>query len=84
MTVIAYITEAAVVGKILRHLGLPATPPPLSPARVPEQVELFDDETICGRWSENGQHPRGRGPPPERSGTLLGHDGPEDGDEWAA
>ena len=35
MTVIAYITEVAVVARILSHLGLPTEPPELSPARGP-------------------------------------------------
>ena len=83
MTVIAYITEAAVVGKILAHLGLPTTPPPVSPARLPEQVELFDDDAMCKR-SENGHHQRGRGPPPEARGALLERDEPDDDDEWTA
>ena len=32
MTVIAYLTDPALLGKILTHLGLPASPPPLAPA----------------------------------------------------
>jgi hypothetical protein len=84
MTVIAYLTEAAVVGKILTHLGLPTTSPPVSPARLPEQVELFEDDTMCGR-SEDGHPPRGRGPPPEPGiGTMFESDGPEDDADWAA
>ena len=35
MTVTSYITELAVVTKILRHIGLPSEPPELSPARGP-------------------------------------------------
>ena len=83
MAVVAYITEAAVVGKILTHLGLPTTPPPVSPARLSEQVELFEDDDVCGR-RENSRQPRGRGPPAERGGVLLDRDGPEDDGEWAA
>jgi hypothetical protein len=41
MTVIAYITEVAVVQKILMHLGLPTEPPALCPARGPAQLELW-------------------------------------------
>jgi hypothetical protein len=33
MLVLAFLTDPAVVEKILRHLGLPCTPPPLAPAR---------------------------------------------------
>jgi hypothetical protein len=32
-----------VVHKILAHLGLPTSPPPLAPARIPAQEELFPD-----------------------------------------
>jgi len=31
MLVIAFITDQAVIKKILEHLGLPAAPPPLPP-----------------------------------------------------
>ena len=45
MSTLAFITAAEPVGAILRHLGLPATPPPLSPARSPPQHGLgFDAE----------------------------------------
>jgi hypothetical protein len=43
MTVIAYLTEPAVVDRILTHLGLPSSSPPLAPARHLGQLELFDD-----------------------------------------
>jgi len=76
--------DAAVVAKILTHLGLPTTPPPVSPARLPEQVELFEDDTTYGR-SENGHHRRGRGPPAASDiETLFDSDGPEDDGDWAA
>jgi hypothetical protein len=40
MVVIAFITDPAVVRKILEHLGLPTAPPLVSPARTPQQHEL--------------------------------------------
>jgi hypothetical protein len=40
MTVLAFLTERAVVKKILEHLGLPATGPPKAPARRAAQLEL--------------------------------------------
>ena len=40
MTVLAFLTERAVVKKILEHLGLPATGPPKAPARGAAQLEL--------------------------------------------
>jgi hypothetical protein len=42
MTVLAFLTERAVVKKILEHLGLPATGPPKVPARWAAQLELDD------------------------------------------
>ena len=42
MTVLAFLTERAVVKKILEHLGLPATGPPKAPARGAAQLELDD------------------------------------------
>jgi len=44
MTVLACLTDPAVVAKIRPHLGLPQSPPPLSPARLDPQVELFDND----------------------------------------
>ena len=44
LTVIAYLTNPPVLRKILSHLDLPTTPPPLAPARYPEQqLDLFDE-----------------------------------------
>lgn len=43
MRILAFITAAEPVETILRHLGLPATPPPLSPARGPPQHDLVFD-----------------------------------------
>jgi hypothetical protein len=83
MAVIAYITEAAVVGKTLTHLGLPTTPPPVSPAWLPEQVELLQDDVMCGR-NEDGHHRRGRGPPDPDIATMFESDRREDDGDWAA
>jgi hypothetical protein len=43
MRILAFITAAEPVDAILNHLGLPTTPPPLSPARGPPQPELAFD-----------------------------------------
>jgi len=43
MKVIALVTERTVVMAILRHLGMPTSSPPISPARMAAQGELFDD-----------------------------------------
>ncbi|HUF31423.1 MAG TPA: hypothetical protein VMM77_12295 [Gemmatimonadaceae bacterium] len=40
MRILAFITAAEPVDAILTHLGLPTTPPPLSPARAPPQHDL--------------------------------------------
>ena len=34
MEVLSFLTDPLVVGRILRHLGLPTTSPPVVPARV--------------------------------------------------
>jgi len=39
--IIAFVTETAVVQKILVHLGLPHEPPPIAPARSPPELPLF-------------------------------------------
>jgi hypothetical protein len=39
--IIAFVTETAVVQKILVHLGLPHEPPPIAPARPPPELPLF-------------------------------------------
>ena len=43
MSVIAYLSDPVVVGKILGHLGLPQSPLPIAPARRPAQAELFEE-----------------------------------------
>jgi hypothetical protein len=43
MRILAFITAAEPADVILRHLGLPATPPLLSPARGPPQHDLAFD-----------------------------------------
>lgn len=40
MTMLAFITERAVVRQILDHLGIPSTGPPIAPARSRPQVDL--------------------------------------------
>jgi hypothetical protein len=60
MRIVDFVTAAEPVDAILRHLGLPATPPPLSPARGPRQHDLgfnadpgFDiDQTPVGDPTE--------------------------------
>ena len=63
LTVVAYITEVAVVAKILAHLGLPTTPPPLSPARRRGQMELLDDWPPESAPAESLPRRGGRAPP---------------------
>ena len=43
MQLVACLSDPNVVAKILAHLGLPTSPPPLSPARWPEQLGLLID-----------------------------------------
>ena len=63
MNVIAYITELAVVTKILTHLGLPSEPPELSPARGSAQLELWDGLDATGSDSAGAGSTQSRGPP---------------------
>ena len=72
MTVIAYITEAAVVSKILTHLGLPSGPPALSPARGPAQLALFEAASGLARPSRPREAlSRFRGPPTATGAELV-------------
>ena len=85
MTVIAYITEAVVVTKILTHLGLPSEPPALSPARGPAQLELFDEG-----WGSAGrarpEARRSRAPPSSTGAEFVVEPDelPEPEDDWGA
>jgi len=44
MVVMAMITDPRILEKILTHLGLPAHPPPVAPARLDLQTELELDD----------------------------------------
>jgi len=47
MVIIAFLTDPSVLTKILDHLKLPSTPPPLAPARSPlDEQDLFADEEL--------------------------------------
>jgi hypothetical protein len=70
MTVIAYLTDPAVVGKILAHLGLPIAPPRLSPARLSPQIEMFEDPSPDHVGSARPRRRGGRGPPSTRSSDI--------------
>ncbi len=55
MRIIAFITEASPVRRILNHIGEPAQPPPIAPARAPPQWEeddggadFLDEERLTG------------------------------------
>ena len=69
MVVLAFISDPKVVKRILAHLKLPTSPPPLSPPRLVEQEEMFGDDTSDLTDSEslgvaqNAHAPRG---PPRR------------------
>jgi hypothetical protein len=70
LSVIAFITELAVVRKIIDHLGLPAGPTELAPARLPKELSFdFELDEHPSRQPEDtdpyaAAHVlRGRGPP---------------------
>ena len=46
MRIVAFITEAAPVERILTHIGEPAQPPPIAPARGPPLWEEEDSGAI--------------------------------------
>jgi hypothetical protein len=46
MRIVAFITEAAPVQRILSHIGEPPTPPRIAPARGPPSWEEDDSGTI--------------------------------------
>ena len=85
MTVLAFLTERAVVKKILEHLGLPATGPPKAPARGAAQLELDERPadgcgTSCQTTTREGAPARfkvrvrpapGRGPAARRGLALY-------------
>jgi len=48
MRLIAAVTEQEPVQRILRHIGEPALPPPVSPARSPPGAEAFDWDQTSG------------------------------------
>ncbi|MFH1529958.1 MAG: transposase [Pseudomonadota bacterium] len=56
MTVIAFLTDPPVLRRILDHLGLPSSSPPLAPARSPlDEAGLFvDEDTVAeeGDWPD--------------------------------
>ncbi|MCI0535660.1 MAG: hypothetical protein L0Z50_10580 [Verrucomicrobiales bacterium] len=63
MQLIAAVTEREPVQRILRHLGEPALPPPVSPARSPPEEQAFDWDQTSG--DSNGQNELLFEPPPE-------------------
>lgn len=42
MRILAFLTDPFTVAGILRHVGLPASPPPLTPARSPPDEPAYD------------------------------------------
>ena len=78
----AYITDGNAVTKILKHLGLPATPQPLAPARLAAQLDLFDliNEVADGDDGDDGAprpSPCARGQPSRAPPATMG-------EEWIA
>jgi hypothetical protein len=89
MTVIAYLTDPNVLCKILRHLGLPTEPPPLTPARFRGQLDFFEDPIEVRERSESSRAPRthlsSRAPPePERGDWTVELDEPRNAEDWGA
>jgi hypothetical protein len=53
MRIIAFVTEAAPVQRILAHIGEPTEPPPIAPARGPPAWD--DDSQPTPDWDLLGQ-----------------------------
>ena len=78
MVVLAFLTDAIVVTKILKHLGLPCSPAALSPARIDDQLELFDD-MADQEWSDRQGEGAcsSRGPPVGEEDLVVEYDEPQ-------
>ena len=55
MRLIAAVTEREPVQRILRHIGEPALPPPISPARSPPRWDTVDWDQTPADDPENGE-----------------------------
>jgi hypothetical protein len=64
MKVLAFLSDPAVVARILQHLKIPATAPPLSPARACQVDPLWTDHEPWLDESEHDPTGRGRAPSP--------------------
>ena len=65
MVIIAFITDPSVLTRILDHLKLPSTSPPLAPARSPlDEQGLFAEEEIAEPAYREAQDPDGGMPTP--------------------
>jgi len=70
MVVLAFLTDPRVLERILGHLGLPATPPPVAPPRLPRDDDLVlaldeDPPDQVGGEGTPGARRRTRSPPPD-------------------
>jgi hypothetical protein len=68
MSVIAFLSDSIVVRRVLEHLKIPATPPPIWPARTRDPVPLWPphDEVADELWTDEASRQRrdnGRAPP---------------------
>ena len=91
LTVIAYLTAAPVLHKILAHLGLPLAPPALGPARdCSQQLDLFDADDELESCDAEPPRRSGRGPPvstgpPPTAGDRVVELDPQQTDnDWGA
>jgi len=85
MTVLAYITERQVLEKILSHLGLPTSAPPLAPARrLDNEAAEFDFAKTPKQRSNPSRQAQARSPPDEEQ-EVWGEDSATDDDGfWGA
>ena len=68
MVVLAFLTDPSTVHRILTHLGLPTSPPPIAPARDPFDDPEPEPESFPDDGAFDDRHPTamsraGRDPP---------------------
>ena len=88
MELLAYITEAAVVEKILTHSWALDEPLPLAPARLPSQLSFFDEQEtspLSTYLSRRGRSQSSRAPPKAADGDwVVEIEEPSSTGDWGA
>jgi hypothetical protein len=56
MKILAFVTEASQVRRILEHVGEPAMPLPLAPSRAPPQMDFSYDQDLSDHFDQRSKH----------------------------